>query len=259
MKCSRCQTNMHKNGTRDGKQRWKCGSCGYEKQEKEKLNKNILIIADTHAPAVKKGYLEFCMNIRDKYECDTIIHIGDEVDHHALSNHPKIPDGLSAGDEYRAAYKELQRWFKAFPEVKVCIGNHSSRMFRKAIEFGVPYGYLKKYKEVWDAPDEWVWEYEHVVNGVIFTHGTNTSGLYPHINLAKKNRQSTCIGHHHCVFGVEWSACQKDMIFGMCVGSGMSSDTYASEYAITFPTKPIVGCGVVTDYGKNPFVVRMEL
>ena len=260
MKCKRCKNDMHRNGTRSGKQRYKCSKCSYEVEVKEeKQSKNILIIGDTHSPFTLDGYLEFCARTRDKYQCDTIVHIGDEVDAHALSKHVHDPSGMSAGHEYEAAYKDMQRWFKEFPEAKVCIGNHSERMFRRAKEFGIPYAYLKKYREIWDAPDTWVWEYTWEINNVLFTHGTNNSGMYPHANLAKKNRQSTVMGHTHTVAGVEWYACHKDIIYGMCVGSGMSVNTYAADYAVTFAAKPIISCGVITDYGKNPFIVRMEL
>jgi len=225
----------------------------------QKKSKNILIIGDTHEPFALPKYRDFCARTRDKYECDTIVHIGDEVDHHALSNHTHDPNGMSSGREYNAAYKAMQKWFKEFPVVKICIGNHSERMFRKSREFGLPFEYLKTYRDIWDAPDTWRWEYNWVINDVFFTHGTNNSGLYPHINLAKKNRQSTCIGHCHTVAGIEWSASKKDMIFGMCVGSGMNQKSYAADYAISFATKPIISCGVITDYGKHPFVVRMEM
>lgn len=254
---------MRKNGSRNGKQRWKCKECGYESMEKETVvkteSKNILVIADTHSPFSLRGYMEFCARTRDKYKCDTVVHIGDEVDAHALSRHVHDPSGMSAGAEFEAAYNDLQKWFKEFPEVSVCIGNHSQRMFSRAKEFGIPYNYLKKYRDIWDAPDTWVWEYNWEINGVLFTHGTNNSGLYPHANLAKKYRQSVVMGHCHTVAGVEWMASHKDLIFGMCVGSGMDKDTYAADYAITFASKPIISCGVITDYGKNPFIVRMEL
>jgi len=48
---------------------------------------NILIIGDTHIPFHKKNYLNFCKDVQKKYKCKRIIHIGDEVDNHALSYH----------------------------------------------------------------------------------------------------------------------------------------------------------------------------
>jgi predicted phosphodiesterase len=223
------------------------------------LPKSILVIGDTHEPFCRKGYLEFCQRTRDRFECDTIVHIGDEVDHHALSTHLHEPTGRSAGDEYKEAYKKMQRWFKAFPEVKVCIGNHGERMFRRAKDVGLPYYYLKQYRDVWDAPDNWRWEYSWNINNILFTHGTNSSGLYPHAVRAKTNRQSTVIGHCHSVCGVEWFASKKDIIFGMAVGSGMDTDSYAAVYAESYASKPIISCGVILDYGRLPLTIKMEL
>ena len=47
----------------------------------------VLAIGDTHLPAVHPGYLAFCSDLYDKYDCDTAVHIGDFVDHHAISAH----------------------------------------------------------------------------------------------------------------------------------------------------------------------------
>lgn len=39
--------------------------------------KNTLVVADTHIPFEKKGYLEFCKRIYDYYKCTRVVHIGD--------------------------------------------------------------------------------------------------------------------------------------------------------------------------------------
>lgn len=221
--------------------------------------RNILCIGDTHSPFMKRGYLDFCRRIRDRYECDTVVHMGDEVDHHALSRHIHNPDGLSPGDEYKAAYREMQKWFRAFPECFVCIGNHTSRSFLLAEEHGIPNAYLKSYQQLWDAPDEWRWAKDWEINNVLFTHGTGKVGAYAHANWAKQNRQSTVIGHMHSIAGVEWFASRKDIIFGMAVGCGFDANSYAAAYGDVFAAKPIISCGVILNYGKEPFVIKMEL
>jgi predicted phosphodiesterase len=45
----------------------------------------VLVIGDTHFPAVHKNYFSFIKRVRDKYKCTEIIHIGDVVDHHCIS------------------------------------------------------------------------------------------------------------------------------------------------------------------------------
>ena len=37
----------------------------------------VLVIGDTHFPAVHKNYFSFIKRVRDKYKCTEIIHIGD--------------------------------------------------------------------------------------------------------------------------------------------------------------------------------------
>ena len=41
---------------------------------------NVLVIPDTHFPFEKKGILEHCLRMQRKYDCGTVVHIGDEVD-----------------------------------------------------------------------------------------------------------------------------------------------------------------------------------
>ncbi len=86
----------------------------------------------------KKHSLEHCKNIEREYRCDSVIHIGDLVDNHATSFHDHDPDGRSPGDECKLALKECEEWYRAFPNVKICIGNHDRLPFRKAFTAGLP-------------------------------------------------------------------------------------------------------------------------
>lgn len=224
-----------------------------------KKKRNVLIIGDTHAPFTRKGYMNFCARTRDKYKCDTIVHIGDEVDNHSISDWNHDPDGLSSGHEFDAAYREMKKWQKLFPEMYLCIGNHTARPQRFANKYGLSMRYLRSFNEMWEAPDTWKWSFDWEFDGVLYTHGTGTGGLYPHANLAKKTRQSVVMGHIHTVAGIHWMVCKKDKIFGMCVGSGMDDKTYAAAYARTNPNKSAISCGVVLDNGNTPLVIMMNI
>ena len=61
---------------------------------------NVLVIGDTHCPAMHPNYLEFLQDIRSKFKCTKIVHIGDVIDHHCVSFHDKHPDSTGAVDEY---------------------------------------------------------------------------------------------------------------------------------------------------------------
>jgi predicted phosphodiesterase len=219
---------------------------------------NVLIIGDTHEPFCKDGYLEHCLSVQKEYNCGTVVHIGDLVDNHAVSYHESDSDGRSAGDEYKLALIACDRWYKAFPDVKICIGNHDRLPFRKAFTAGLPKNWLKSYQEMFNSPKGWKWDFVHNVNGVIYQHGTGLSGEMASINAARENRQSTVIGHLHTVSNTRFLASTKDLIFGMNVGCGIDHTKYAFAYGRENTRKPVLSCGVVLG-GTMPINIPMKL
>lgn len=220
--------------------------------------RNVLVIGDTHEPFCKEGYLEFCREMQEKYNCGTVVHIGDLVDNHAISYHEHDPSGQSAGDEYNLAMEKAKRWYYTFPDVKVCIGNHDALPFRKAFTSGLPAYWLKSYQELLQSPKSWDWDFIHEINGVIYQHGTGMSGEMASINAARENRQSTVIGHLHTVCNSRYLASQKDLIFGTSVGCGIDHKAYAFAYGKEQTRKPVLSCAVVLD-GKVPINIPMSL
>lgn len=90
----------------------------YERYERNTVIKNggnVLIIGDTHEPFVLSGYLEFCAYVRDYFDCEVFVHIGDLVDQCAISRFASDPDGDSPIKEYKKARKNLQKWYNEFP------------------------------------------------------------------------------------------------------------------------------------------------
>ena len=205
-----------------------------------------LVIGDTHAPFTHRYYLEFCQRIRDKYRCDRIIHIGDEVDNHALSFHTSETDAVGPAMEAELAQDELYRWYGEFPKVDVCLGNHSRLPERKAKEASIPSKFLKSYADMWDSPKGWRWAMDWRVDGTLYTHGT-LCGKTAHVRLAESNRCSAVQGHTHCFGGVQYLASKHDLIFGMNVGCGIDIEAYSFRYGRDFANRPTLGCGVVVD------------
>lgn len=220
--------------------------------------KNVLVIGDPHEPFCKDGYLEFCREMQEKYDCGTVIHIGDCVDNHAISYHEKDVSGMSAGDEFNLAKQKMKRWYYTFPEVRVCIGNHDALPFRKIFTAGLPKEWLKSYEELLEAPKTWKWDFVHQHEGVIYQHGTGLSGEMASINAARENRQSTVIGHLHTVCNTRFLASYKDVIFGASVGCGIDHKAYAFCYGRENTRKPVLACCVVLD-GKTPINLLMPL
>ncbi len=218
-----------------------------------------MVIADTHEPFCHPHYLDFCLDIKERVKCATVVHIGDLVDNHAISYHKHDPNGRSPEDEIREAKTHLQAWFKAFPRLFLCRGNHDRLVDRKGKTVGLPDCVFKPFRDIWGLPRGWVDDFSFEIDGVRYTHGTGLSGDNAHIKAASKNRQSTVIGHVHHVGAINYLVSEKDRIWGMNVGCGIDRKTYAFEYGRDFTKKPFLGAGVVTDHGKYCQVFPMEI
>ena len=217
----------------------------------------VLVIGDTHFPASHPKYLSFVQGIYKKYRCDTVVHIGDVVDHHNISFHKKHPDSEDATTEYKKAVRDIAKWYKAFPKAKVCIGNHDERVFRLNADVGIPSFYIKGYNEIYGTLG-WKWDYSFIIDGVYYTHGTGSGGLTPAFNQSKARGLSCVMGHHHSVAGVNWIVGPSTRFFGMDVGTGVDRDHIGFGYGVNHLRKPVVSCGVVLD-GKNPYLEVMDL
>jgi len=220
---------------------------------------SILVIGDTHIPFEIKNYLDFCLDIQKRVRCSIVIHIGDLVDNHAISYHEHDPNGYSPKDEIIEAKNCLRNWFKAFPRVFLCRGNHDRMVDRKGRTVGLPDCVFRPFRDIWDLPKYWQDDFSWTIDNVIFEHGTGYFGDFAHIKAAMNNRQSTVIGHTHHSLAGGYTANEKDRVWGMNVGCGINRKTYAFEYGRDFTKKPLVGCGVVTDNGKYWQTFPMEL
>lgn len=221
---------------------------------------HVLVIGDTHIPFELPGYLDFCLAIQKRVKCGTVVHIGDLVDNSSLSfSHETDPNGKSPADEIKLAREHAQAWFKAFPKVRLCLGNHDRRVDLKGRHVGLPDDVFKPFREIWELPKGWETGFSFNINGVIYTHGTGLGGENAHETAAKLNRQSTVIGHIHHVGSGKYLVSENDCIFGMGVGCGIDRRTYAFAYGRDFLKKPFIGCGVVTDRGKYWQLFKMDL
>lgn len=227
-------------------------------KSKKKSDKNVLIIGDLHTPFEEKGYLDHCKQVYEDFQCDEVVFIGDLVDLHAISYHEHDPNGRSPYDEYELAVKHLKKWYEAFPEAKVCIGNHDALIMRKVYSAGLPSNWLKSLEQILEAPETYKFDMHHEIDGVLYTHGTGVSGDGGAMKIASQNRQSAVIGHLHSISNIKYSASYRDIIFAMTVGCGIDYKQYAFHYGKDIPAKPIVSCGVVMG-GKIPVLIPMEL
>lgn len=204
----------------------------------------VLVVGDLHAPFTLDGYLDFCISIYKRYNCNTVVFIGDIIDNHYASYHETDPDGMSGGDELMLAVKHIAPWYQAFPNAVVIEGNHDRMIQRKAFSSSVPQEWIKPYNEVLGTPN-WEWKLRHVIDGVQYVHGEGGVARL----RAKNDMQSTVQGHYHTQCYTEYFVGNAYRTFAMQVGCGIDHEAYAMAYAKR-GKKPSIGCGVVID-GKT--------
>jgi len=214
----------------------------YRKQnniKKGSAEQRILVIGDLHEPFTLDGYLAFCKDQYQKHGCNRVIFIGDIIDNHYSSYHEQDPDGMSAGEELEYSIKKIKKWYKAFPNADVIIGNHDRMAYRKAQSSGLSKKWIRAYDEVLGTP-KWNFTERVVYDGVQYVHGEGGTAR----TKAKNDLMSTVQGHIHTQAYTEWMVGANFKIFGMQVGCGVDSENYAMAYAKAYK-KQAIGCGIV--------------
>lgn len=226
-----------------------------DRTPKEEVVSNTLAISDLHFPFVHKDSLDFVLTVAEKFDVDTFVGLGDELDNHAQSAYTIDADGFSAGHELERAIKKMEPWRKAIPEIMWCKSNHPKRTFARLQEAQVPKRFWRPYSEVLEAPPGWKWKDHWTIDDVVYEHGHNAGGEHPHANVAKANHKSTVIGHHHGRFGIWWHRGQHSLIFGMVCGWLGDEKAYSMAYGREHKVLPVLGVGLVLD--QTPVLVRM--
>lgn len=217
----------------------------------KKQKSRVLVVGDLHLPFTLEGYLKHCIDTYKKYDCNTVVFIGDVIDLHFSSYHETSTEGLGATDELKKSITMVKKWYKAFPNAYVTIGNHDALIYRKAMSAGISRKWIQDFSVVLKTPG-WKWVPEIVIDDVIYIHGTNNA-----YTKTKQNLMSTVQGHLHSLAGIQFYVGTRTRIFGFQVGCGVNMKSYAMEYGKSFP-KPVISCGVVID-GLHPYLEVMNL
>jgi len=199
----------------------------------------VLIIGDIHEPFTLKGYLKHCKDTYAKYNCNKVVFIGDVIDNHYTSYHETDADGLGGLDELEIAIKGLRKWYDAFPDADILIGNHDRMIMRKAQTSNIPSKWIKSYKDVLEVP-KWNFIDRKIIDNVQYVHG---EGGTAHTKC-RADMMSTVQGHLHTQCYVQHFVGQNYKVFGMQIGCGIDHDSYAMGYAKR-GKKPAIACGVV--------------
>lgn len=220
---------------------------------KIKVSERILIIGDTH---LGKGtshpdYLQFLVTVRDHYETDTTIHIGDVGDWSSISYHEDEFWSVSPDVEREEIVKHTKEYWKQFPDMYICLGNHDMLPERKLKTFKLPRAMLgSDYNYLVGGPDTWVWgkKFEfRLTCGIKCVAAHSFSGSW----TAFGKMADTCAliqGHHHTMAGVSWSYNPHGKTFAMATGCGINPSHPVFNYSRNGRgqlVEPLLGCGVI--------------
>lgn len=211
----------------------------------------VLAIPDLHCPFNHPDALDFLLAVRDRIKPDKIICLGDEVDFHAYSKWPKDPDGMGPGQELKAAIESLIPFYVAFPEVQVCVSNHTVRPVKQMKMMGLPQAFFPQYSMMLNAPDGWSWHEHIIIDNVRYMHGDQgKGGMNGWTKNSEVYHQSTVVGHWHSKAGVYYDS----SMFNVNAGCLIDEKAYAFEYAKNSHKRPNLGCAVITHGRKAVFL-----
>ena len=227
-------------------------------KEMRRTKENRLAVGDIHLPYTHKNYLSFVKSVYDKYNCNAVHFTGDLLDNSFSSFHEICPDGMSAGDELKAAIKQIKPFHDLYPQATVCIGNHDAIISRKLVATGLSQAWLKDFNDVLGTPG-WIWQDQFSIDGVKYLHGTGSSGRNGAINRAVNWNTNICQGHIHTETSIIYHANNDRLIWSMQLGAAFDSKSYAANYAKNFTKKPVVSVGVILENGRLPILEPMPL
>ena len=232
-------------------------------QEHRRKKVNRLIVGDIHLPYTHPRYLQHCIDIYKKHDCNAVSMTGDIIDSHFASFHSINTETHGAKYELDMAIKETAKWYEAFNNdtvpngITITLGNHDLIIARKSEEAGIDKRWVRKLNEVLKCPD-WIFEEQFLHDNVLYTHGTGCSGK----SIMKRVQNwghSMVQGHVHTQAFVDFTASLTDLKWGMQTPCGIEYKSFAFSYAKFHTAKPILGCAVVLDNGKMPIIEPMIL
>lgn len=215
-----------------------------------------LLIGDTHAGYHHPDALDFLATLKRQYKPDRVWHLGDEVDNHRLSAHKQRPGLPSVSDELREARAFVTDLGKLFPDLKICLGNHITRVERKAEEAGLTSEFLVPWAELIKAPRKWQWSKRWDVPGLTLVHGDGYRGEKIFERLVDRYRTNVAFGHLHTLAGPRWFRRGDWLNFAIGSGCLINPASEAFSYAEHDHNLPMLGASLVTD--GVPFFVPLS-
>ena len=223
--------------------------------------KRLLILSDTHFPYQHQNYFEWIKKIKDKVNPTQVIHIGDLVDFHSISQHLHSAELPNIKFEIKDAIKCIKKLRKIFPTpMPILLGNHDIRIQRLAEKSLIPNSFLKDINDILDIDKKWKWTWHDKLivdlpnkTKVFFTHHFKSNV----ISSAKELGMSYVAGHQHTLCQLTMISNPLALNFAMCVGSSINPKHEAFKYAKNFIKRPIISVGAIIN--NQPVIYAMPL
>lgn len=208
----------------------------------------ILLFGDTHFPYHHKDTFSFLKAVKNKYSPNKIIHMGDEVDNHAISFHDSEPELPGAGDELEQSISYMKKLYKLFPVCDILNSNHGSLVFRRGKNAKLLEKMMRTPKEILEAPIGWNWHneiYFKMKNGatLYLTHGKKKNTF----KLAEDMRMCVAQGHFHEDSYIKFQHHTNWDLWGASVGCLVDDKSRAFNYNKIWSKKPVLSCVIVID------------
>jgi len=210
-------------------------------------NSRVLVISDLHCPYQHPDAVRFLAAIREKYEPDRVVNIGDEVDNHAMSFHPSDQSLYSAGDELKAAREVIWQIEELYPKMDVMESNHGSLAYRKAMVAGIPKEMLRPYKSILDVK-HWKWHPELTITlsdkqPCFFHHGKSANSFLAFRDIGMNFVQ----GHFHEKFNINYHGTHERLKWAVATGCLVDDHSLAMAYNNVNLKRPIIGTSIILD------------
>lgn len=220
----------------------------------------ILIIPDMHMPYHHPDAFAFLSALKDLYEPDLVLSLGDLADFHAISFHDNDPDLLSAGDELEQLREYSQQLQAIFPEMIIVGSNHGDLPVRKFLHHGLPRAMLMSYNDIYDVDDGW----QFVDDLTIRCSGRDIPDFYVCHNIrknalqiAQQRGQRFACGHYHENFEVRYAGNPNSLLWSIMAGCLIDKKSLAFAYDKLNLNRPVLGAAVVE--GGIPGLLPMIL
>jgi predicted MPP superfamily phosphohydrolase len=223
-------------------------------------NINILTISDLHIPYHHEDSFAFLEALKDRFEPEIVVNLGDFVDNHNISFHDSDPDLLSAGDELQSARQHCQELENIFPKMKVIGSNHGDLPARKFLAHGLPKNMLKTQNDIYGVGAGWEFVDDFTIDthskylpDMYFTHGIRVDALA----VARQRGQRVVQGHYHESFRVQYAGNPNTLLWGVNAGCLIDPKSLAYSYNKLNLNRPILGTCVISK--GLPILVPMIL